>query len=429
MLDQSPTPEVYRGLFELRRQWNEVQSVLKQLDDALHKASGDAEEEKNAANEPGQEARREEAQRAAVHARAMLIVLRDDAKLVDLLLKEAMRMLPVRRGGSGLSQATRLTLAKLAARTRQLQAAEDLYRSCLNELTFRRRRSSEHEIYLGLLTVLSLAHKNKEIIRTCEAGLQTAKVTNRVLFHFEAARAHMALGHVAEALEAIDAAVKNAGGREMALTCRINRAALLSEAGKHEEGAAECRQLLQEYNQPGDVHSIRSVLSSIHSAAHQYEEAEKQLQLILQNDPDNATANNDLGYLWADQNKKLDEAETRIRRALELDRRQRQNGQNKNVGPDGDRDNAAYVDSLGWVLFRKGDWTAARRELQRAAALPQGEDDPVVWDHLGDVLFRLKEIGEAGKAWKKAIELYETGGRRRPDERYREIKEKLRQRP
>ena len=79
----------------------------------------------------------------------------------------------------------------------------------------------------------------------------------------------------------------------------------------------------------------------------------------------NATVNNDLGYIWADQNKNLAEAEARIRKAIELDRR------SKKPGPFGagfganPADNAAYVDSLGWVLYRKGD----RRELRH-----QGEE-------------------------------------------------------
>ncbi len=126
---------------------------------------------------------------------------------------------------------------------------------------------------------------------------------------------------------------------------------------------------MKEYNQSGDVHKIRSVLSGIHSAAHQYDKAEEQLLLILKDDPDDATANNDLGYLWADQNKKLDEAEKRIRRALELDKRQR--NILTRVSLDSDRDNAAYVDSLGWVLFRKGDWPNAVRELEKAVSLAQ----------------------------------------------------------
>ncbi len=354
----------------------------------------------------------------------MLVVLRDDAELVKFLLPAARQRLLFR---PGLSYATRLMLANLAARTRQLDAAEALYRSCLGRAPGGFNvRDNEHEVYSGLLLVLALAHKNEAIIALCNQGLNTAKNTNRLLFLRELALAHMALGHVRESLEAADEAVKTAAARDTALRCRLERAELLRQADKTEQAIAECQTLLSEYNQPGDVHTIRSELSAIYSAVHQHDKAEEQLLLILKDDPDDATANNDLGYLWADRNKNLEEAEKRIRKALELDRRQRQSDKSTRVSLDSDRDNAAFVDSLGWVLFRKGDWTGARRELERACSLPNGDDDPVVWDHLGDVCFRLKDIAKAGQAWKKAIELYESGGRRRPDERYREIKEKLR---
>ncbi len=49
----------------------------------------------------------------------------------------------------------------------------------------------------------------------------------------------------------------------------------------------------------------------------------------------------------------------------------------------------------------------------------------MVWDHLGDVCFRLGLKGKSGEAWRKALGLYEAG-RRRPDEHYQEIKDKLR---
>jgi Tfp pilus assembly protein PilF len=125
--------------------------------------------------------------------------------------------------------------------------------------------------------------------------------------------------------------------------------------------------------------------------------------------------------LWADQNKNLDEAEKLIRKALKLDREQRTTG--TAVSVDSDQDNAAYLDSLGWVLFRKGELAAARAELEKAVALPDGGDDPVVWDHLGDIFFRQNDRDRAGKAWKKAAELYEAGRRLR-DDRYKELQEK-----
>jgi tetratricopeptide (TPR) repeat protein len=364
------------------------------------------------------EAQREAAQRAAVRARAMLVVLRDDAELVKLLLPVAMRRA---RLGGGLNSTTSYMLAELAGRARLYAEAEDLYRRCLTL-----GAPDEFKIYSALLRVLTLAHKNQDIIAVCKQGLQKAQRTNRILFLSYLASAHMGLNHVREALEAADEAVQTADP-DNKLMCRLERAQLLSQAERHPQAIAECQALLKEYNQSGEVHRIRYLLSAVYSTAHEYDKAEEQLLRILKDDPDDAGANNDLGYLWADQNKKLDEAETRIRHALELDKRQRNSL--TRVGMDSDRDNAAYIDSLGWVLFRKGDWQGACRELEKAVSLPSGDDDPVVWDHLGDVYFRQKEVEKAGKCWKKAIELYESGGRRRPDERYREIKEKLQHSP
>jgi len=161
----------------------------------------------------------------------------------------------------------------------------------------------------------------------------------------------------------------------------------------------------------------------VYSAAKDYAKAEEQLQILLENDANDATANNDLGYQWAEQGKNLEQAEKLIRKAIELDRKQRVTG--TVLGTDADRDNAAYVDSLGWVLFRRGRLDAARKELEKAVALPEGVEDPTVWDHLGDVCFRLGDKAKAKEAWTKAVELYEVAHERMIDDRYKEIKEKL----
>ena len=171
----------------------------------------------------------------------------------------------------------------------------------------------------------------------------------------------------------------------------------------------------------GDVRNIRVTLSTVYLAAHQDDESEKELQSILDADPNDALANNNLGYQWAERSKNLEEAEKLIRKALELDRKEGGGGL---LGPDGDRDNAAYLDSLGWVLFRRGKLDAAREQLERATALPDGADDPTVWDHLGDVYFRLEEKGKARDAWKKALGLFDVG-RRRLDDRKKDVEKKL----
>src|SRR5207244_1096292 len=122
------------------------------------------------------------------------------------------------------------------------------------------------------------------------------------------------------------------------------------------------------------------------------------------------------------QNKKLAHAEQLVRKAIDLDRQQRQGP----PGPGSERvsDNAAYVDSLGWVLYRRGEADAARKELERATALPDG-NDPAIWDHLGDVYHHLHMGAQARSAWERARTLYEQEGRRKMDERYREVLRKL----
>jgi tetratricopeptide (TPR) repeat protein len=231
------------------------------------------------------------------------------------------------------------------------------------------------------------------------------------------------LGHEEEAVAAADDAVREAGDREK-LTSRLTRAEVLSRLDRHADAAAECTAMLKEYNQPGDVRDVRLTLSSVYAAGKDHAKSEEQLQLILDADPTDATANNDLGYQWADRNVHLEEAEKLIRKAIDLDRKQRAGG--TFLGADADKDNAAYVDSLGWVLFRRGKLADARKELERAVTLPGGTDDPAVLDHLADVLARADLPKKAAEAYNTAIEVYEAGGRRKADDRLKEIKEKLR---
>src|SRR5207244_3467795 len=87
-------------------------------------------------------------------------------------------------------------------------------------------------------------------------------------------------------------------------------------------------------------------------------------------------------------------------------------------------DNAAYIDSLGWVLFRRGKLAEAKKELERAAALPDG-DDPVIFEHLGDVYQQLQMPTEARRAWEHALRLYDQGLRRIEEDRYQELRRKL----
>ena len=105
--------------------------------------------------------------------------------------------------------------------------------------------------------------------------------------------------------------------------------------------------------------------------------AEAAVRDVLRREPNNPTALNFLGYLWADHNRNLDQAVELIARALALD-----------------PDNGAYIDSLGWAYYRLGRLAEARVQLERAVRLTRG--DPVVLEHLGDVYngLRLNELAK-----------------------------------
>ena len=83
-------------------------------------------------------------------------------------------------------------------------------------------------------------------------------------------------------------------------------------------------------------------------------------------DPKNAQALNYLGYMLADRGTRLDEALGYIRRAVALDPQ-----------------NGAYLDSLGWVYYRMGNYDLAEENLRRASE--KIGSDPTVQAHLGDL--------------------------------------------
>jgi tetratricopeptide (TPR) repeat protein len=103
-------------------------------------------------------------------------------------------------------------------------------------------------------------------------------------------------------------------------------------------------------------------------------------------DPENASAYNYLGYMLADRGVELEEALRLITTALSFD-----------------PDNGYFVDSLGWVYYRLGRLTDARRELERAVQL--AGDDPVVREHLGQVYLDVGMRDEARGQLRKALDL------------------------
>ncbi len=110
---------------------------------------------------------------------------------------------------------------------------------------------------------------------------------------------------------------------------------------------------------------------------------ERDLKQVIEQEPDNAMALNALGYTLADQTDRFDEAHELIEKALSLS-----------------PEDPAILDSMGWVLYRKGDLAGAEKYLSRAFTKMT---DAEVAGHLATVLIEMGNQGQARETLRKAL--------------------------
>jgi len=107
------------------------------------------------------------------------------------------------------------------------------------------------------------------------------------------------------------------------------------------------------------------------------------LKRCVQVDPAQANCLNALGYAYAEDNVHLDQAAEMVIKALAAE-----------------PDNAAYLDSMGWIYYRQGRHKEALGFLERALVQ---EKDPAIYDHIGDVYDKLGQADRAVEMWREAV--------------------------
>ena len=227
------------------------------------------------------------------------------------------------------------------------------------------------------------------------------------------------LGQIAEEqkryAEAIDRYNDITSG-EHYLTAKTRQAGVLAKQGN----MSAARKFLQQVKVPSNQQRVQLILAEAHLLrdAEQYKEAfevlargldklpndpdllydqamvaeklnrmdvlESSLRKLIRTRPNNAHAYNALGYSFADRKVRLPEARTLIEKALKL-------------APD----DVFILDSMGWVLYRQGEYDEALTHLQRAYAM---RPDPEIAAHLGEVLWASGRRDEAQKIWSEAKE-------------------------
>ncbi len=118
--------------------------------------------------------------------------------------------------------------------------------------------------------------------------------------------------------------------------------------------------------------------------AKRYAAAEGDFEKVLSMDPDNALTLNNYGFMLADRGVNLDQALSMIQKAVKLE-----------------PTNYAYLDSLGWVYYRLGQYAQAQNDLEQA--ISRDGLDPTVHEHLGDLYEKTGRLKQAASQWELSL--------------------------
>ena len=300
-------------------------------------------------------------------------------------------------------------LARLSAAGEMIDAAKEFFQTAIDM-----QNNPSPALFRELGFLLSDAERYKESAEVYGQALahssrQLQSPGVRSVFLYFSSHSLEMDGQTDAALEAIREARRTQPGN---IGYHFQEAWVHYHAHQWDKAIAVFEEIIKTYDGQTDedtqnqVRNCRYTLSAIYVQQGDEEQGEEILMQVYRKTPDDVQVNNDLGYLWADQGRKLDEAKVMIEKALAAE-----------------PENAAYLDSMGWVLYKLGEYDAALKHLEQAASLPRGEDS-TIFDHLGDVHDKLGNKDKAVEAWRKALELEEADSH--PDEKIVErVKAKL----
>ncbi len=154
----------------------------------------------------------------------------------------------------------------------------------------------------------------------------------------------------------------------------------LSNQGQTEAAWQRAEQALEQFPEDLNLLYTRAMIAEKRGDLAQLEQ---DLRFIIEREPDNAMAINALGYTLADRTTRYDEALALIQQAYQIN-----------------PDDAAILDSLGWVNYRMSNLEEAETQLRKAY---QRFADHEIAAHLGEVLWTAGEQREARRIWGEAL--------------------------
>jgi tetratricopeptide (TPR) repeat protein len=164
------------------------------------------------------------------------------------------------------------------------------------------------------------------------------------------------------------------------LEAEIAQATLLSNGGEGAQALARIDDALARFPGHPDVLYQKAILLE---KAGRTDAAIAQLEALYRDRPQDSAISNALGFILADHSRDLSRAERLINTALKSE-----------------PDNPAILDSLGWLLYRRGNVQGAQPLLERAYRLDQDGD---IGAHWGEVLWAMGDKNKARDIWNRAL--------------------------
>jgi tetratricopeptide (TPR) repeat protein len=322
-------------------------------------------------------------------------------------------------------------LARSAQKLDQVGQAETFYRLAAKQALELKSATRLAQAYNGLIEVLFDEKKYEDAEKICREflGLPSDETIDRlkVLVLRRLIQAFARQNKFDDANKILNALIKAQPDNWLTLELKgwVQR-----EAGQYDDSAKTYEDVLERINKDKDLTKeerkefaaeIRYTLSNVYLELKKLDKVTEELQSLIDEDPENPGYKNDLGYIWADHDMHLDKAEKLIREALELDKKKRKEA-NPDLKPEEDHDNGAYLDSLGWVLFKKKQYKEAKEALLQAVKDKEGQNIEI-YDHLGEVYMALGDKDEAVSAWKKGLDTATDS--KRDKEKKAEVEKKL----
>jgi pentatricopeptide repeat protein len=349
-----------------------------------------------------------------------------------------------------------LTLAEAAEELKEYKACEALYRVCMVEAAKMCSIGKVLQTYGGLIEALYQGKKYADTVRICREFLELKTGDDRprvFAFLIEDKFGETGFSEIEDydLTRPIRSDVHNMMIKALAkdgkydqalkLTENLIRASpeewkkrqlkgwVLKEAGRFGEAAKIYEDVLERIEKDKDltqkkkdayILQYRYEMSNLYVDLKQIDRATEQLRWLVERYPDEPGFHNDLGYIMADNDMNLQESETLIRKALDLDRESRK--KKADFDATTDHDKGAYLDSLGWVLFKQKKYEDAKKYLLEA--LKDKDSQHIeIFDHLGDTYMALGMRSAAVDAWRQGLTV--AGDDRREQERKKIVEKKV----